>query len=74
GYDIKEMKEIFNDSDETVLEVHEKDVDLGDLEVGDTVETRGLQSLVTDLFQNNYLSRQKPDFPFSNKVFFCNDL
>ena len=30
------------------------------LDVGDTVETKVLQGLVTDFFQNNYLSRQKP--------------
>ena len=64
GYDVKEMNEIFNDSDETVLEVHEKDsVELGDLNVGDSEETQVIQGLVTDLFNDNYVKLQKPTYP-----------
>ena len=63
-FDLIQMKEVYSGVDENVLEVEEKDkVVSDDLDVGDSMETKELHGLVTDLFVNNFLSRQKPDLP-----------
>lgn len=63
-FNLEQMNEVYGGLDGSVLEVQGKEkVVSEDLDVGDTVETKKLQGLVTDLFENNYLCRQKPDLP-----------
>ena len=54
-YGLEQMKEVGEDKRDKVV----KDC----LDVGDSVEIKVLQGLATDLFKNNYLSRQKPALP-----------
>ena len=63
-FDLVEMNEVYNGVEESVLEVYERERVVADvLDVGDTEETKVLQEVVTELFDKNYRSRQKPDFP-----------